>query len=467
MPALPPPPPAISPIGDKSHIFQLPEKKIESQEDLTFFESSLAFVRITSFLQHLNKCVSPLAANEYENLVDTFSQGNSSNSSKPKFVQGIIDLITTLEDIVTECPPETGPRRFGNAAFRSWHKLATERITSTLLDTHLPSYTRNPPPPQTCTAKAELGVYLLGSFGSPQRLDFGTGHELSFLAFLCGIWLLDGFRIGDERALVLRLIPAYLRLIRTLVTSYTLEPAGSHGVWGLDDHFFLPYIFGSAQLTTQAPQPGVEPDYRSIGVPRPGDITKLQVVDDWRERNLYFGAVGFIYDVKSGPFWEHSPILFDISGVREGWGKINIGMMKMYHAEVLGKFPVVQHFYFGSLFPWVSVDKSVDPLPSSSTSTTTTPTPTPTSITTQPLSQHQPSTAALPTTRAPWTAGQTQTQTQSTRAPWVGGSRGGPPPPPPPPQAQFRGQIPPPPPPPGGEGVVDRGGAATRAPWAR
>jgi hypothetical protein len=34
-------------------------------------------------------------------------------------------------------------------------------------------------------------------------------------------------------------------------------------------------------------------------------------------------AVGFIYDVKKGPFWEHSPILFDISGIRAGWAKIN------------------------------------------------------------------------------------------------------------------------------------------------
>jgi hypothetical protein len=38
---------------------------------------------------------------------------------------------------------------------------------------------------------------------------------------------------------------------------------------------------------------------------------------------MYFAAIGFINDVKTGPFWEHSPILFDISGVRAGWAKIN------------------------------------------------------------------------------------------------------------------------------------------------
>ena len=67
---------------------------------------------------------------------------------------------------------------------------------------------------------------------------------------------------------------------------------------------------------------------------------------------MYFSAIGFINDVKKGPFWEHSPILFDISGIKDGWGKINKGMIKMFNAEVLSKFPVVQHFPFGSLFSW-------------------------------------------------------------------------------------------------------------------
>jgi len=188
----------------------------------------------------------------------------------------------------------------------------------------------------------------------------------------------------------------YLEVVRKLILTYTLEPAGSHGVWGLDDHSFAPYIFGSAQLTRPIaddeplPQEGSAPR-----APKPADVLKADAVAAQRELNMYFAAVGFINDVKKGPFWEHSPILFDVSGIKDGWGKINKvrtqapfwghvpssahppgavvgcrgltrrqGMIKMYNAEVLAKFPVVQHFPFGSLFSWDPDPDAAPPAPS-------------------------------------------------------------------------------------------------------
>lgn len=52
----------------------------------------------------------------------------------------------------------------------------------------------------------------------------------------------------DDQAIVLRIFAAYIDLVRKLQRVFKLEPAGSKGVWGLDDHQHLVYLFGASQL---------------------------------------------------------------------------------------------------------------------------------------------------------------------------------------------------------------------------
>ncbi|KAL1895096.1 Serine/threonine-protein phosphatase 2A activator 1 [Sporothrix stenoceras] len=372
----------ILPGGDKpSHTFLRPSKCINEGPDVARFLVSKAYRDIGLFVLQLNHALcprrklssGPSTDNERPTASTTtlFTLQSPKRSDDPPSVQKLQALLTRIAAIIEEAPPDPGPRRFGNASFRTWHKLLAERIEGGLLEEYIAikghasankteGGNGDDAPAQ---AMDEVKAYFLGGFGSAQRLDYGTGHELSFLAFLGCLWKLGVFADGDpgtdgeavERSLVLGVLEPYLHVVRRLILTYTLEPAGSHGVWGLDDHSFLPYIFGSAQLTRpiaflgneSMPQEGSAPR-----VPKPSDIVKPDVVATQRECNLYFSAVGFINDVKKGPFWEHSPILFDVSGIQDGWGKINKGMIKMFNAEVLSKLPVVQHFVFGSLFSW-------------------------------------------------------------------------------------------------------------------
>ncbi|CAE7212816.1 Serine threonine-protein phosphatase 2A activator [Pyrenophora teres f. teres] len=344
---------------DAGHDFQLPAKRIHDGDDVTFFLASRAYANIMTFIFQLNTSMIPRKVESKEQGKDTAYKEwtlNDPDVPHPPIVQNLAKLLEALTSIIDEAPPDPGPRRFGNVSFRTWYDIVRERVPD-LLDQHLPASVLAFKSTSDVPAKTELEAYLIGSFGSSQRLDYGTGHELSFLAFLGCLWKLGAFpesQDGDqERGIVLGVIEPYLALIRRLILTYTLEPAGSHGVWGLDDHFFLPYIFGSAQFSPAITTPGdVAAEGSLPSAPHPGDVAKAPAVERERRRNMYFSAIGFIYDVKKGPFWEHSNILYDISGVQAGWAKINKGMIKMYNAEVLSKFPVVQHFPFGSLFPF-------------------------------------------------------------------------------------------------------------------
>lgn len=258
----------------------------------------------------------------------------------------IIELLNDIDEITLATPPLGGPRRFGNMASRDWHdKLqgASRKM--------LRKYVATPPKmdekdyPQFLD---ELEYYFVNSFGSKIRLDYGTGHELSFLAFIGALNRFQVLPFAEISAAdLLTIFARYYDVVRRLIISYTLEPAGSHGAWGLDDHFHLIYILGAAQYTG-APA-GSAPAVKLV--------LTAQTMETYKLSNLYVNAIAFIYRIKRGPFYEHSSFLYDIHTTVYLWEKVLKGLLKMYDDDVFSKFPVVQHFWFGGeLYPWRDVD---------------------------------------------------------------------------------------------------------------
>lgn len=267
---------------------------------------------------------------------------NTIDENESDNYNGVLRILRVLDGYIDSTPPLKGPRRFGNLACRDWHDKMTKAIVE-LLTTNLA--VKNVDIDGYIT---ELQYYIVNCFGSKVRLDYGTGHELSFIAFIGG--LLD-YKVLDINEItgpqMLSLFSKYYDLVRRLILTYSLEPAGSHGVWGLDDHFHFIYILGAAQFSV----------HNNRVVPPVLQVLTLQTIKSYKVTNLYVNAIAFIHKIKLGPFNEHSPIISDIHATVTLWTKVLSGLLKMYEVEVLGKFPVVQHFWFGSkLYPWVDMD---------------------------------------------------------------------------------------------------------------
>lgn len=190
------------------HTFMEPTKKIHDHEDVSTFLTSKAYTDIMTFLLQLNRSMFP--SKQPDGTVQTWPL-NSDTVQFSAPVRNLQQLLSKLESIIQEVPPDTGPRRFGNVSFRKWYNIVESRASGLLDECLLPDVLRQRSSDSSgYTAKEELMAYFLGSWGSPQRLDYGTGHELSFLAFLAGVWKLNGFPKADsgveERAIVLGII---------------------------------------------------------------------------------------------------------------------------------------------------------------------------------------------------------------------------------------------------------------------
>lgn len=296
----------------KEREFVPPARKIMSMQDMVKWKNSEAYFDYMGFVMTMNEAVKGKKISDIGNM--------------SQLVENMISMLDKLDKWIDEIPPIEQPQRFGNKAFRLWYNRVVEEKES-LLKEALPE--------DLHPSIVEISAYLTDSFGNSTRIDYGTGHEMAFAMLLCCLFKLGGLKEEDSAAVVLKIFERYLVLMRKLQMTYKLEPAGSHGVWSLDDYQFLPFIWGSAQLTGNMQL-------------EPKSFPNEEVVRVHAKEYMFLECIRFINQVKTGPFHEHSNQLWNISGV-PAWDKINKGLIKMYTAEVLGKFPVIQHTLFGSL----------------------------------------------------------------------------------------------------------------------
>ena len=292
--------------------FVEPERLVLQRTDLPKWLRSQAYRDFIGFVTTLNESVK--------------GRPNDSKFHVSESVSKISAILSKLDCWIDEIPPVDQPQRFGNRAFKDWlNRLndSAESVLSPVLDDPFKG------------AVSELKSYFCDGFGNITRIDYGTGHEAAFCAFLCCLYKLRVFTEKDNIAIVFKVFHEYLELTRKLHKVYRMEPAGSQGVWGLDDFHFLPFIWGSAQLV----------DHPTIC---PSHLVDNDMAVRYSSEYMFFGCIRYINETKSGPFAEHSNTLWSISSVPY-WSKVNSGLLKMYKAEVLNKFPVIQHFRFGTL----------------------------------------------------------------------------------------------------------------------
>lgn len=326
-------PAVIKTLPLAQHTFQEPRKRIVSAASLKHFETSESFAEILAFVQICNDSVVG------KSLTDDIPLSETAKS--------ILLILEEVQQLRKETPIDASDSssRFGNPAFRTFY--AKVKANNGRLHRLIPSL--NDDSANATSARNELAVYLQESWGNENRIDYGSGMELNMACWLLCLCKLQILSLPqDGPAIVLRIFWKYIQVMRDIQSTYWLEPAGSHGVWGLDDYHFLPFLWGAAQLS----------NHRHL---RPKSIHDAEILDEFASQYMYFACIHFINSVKTASLRWHSPMLDDISGVKT-WSKVNEGMIKMYKAEVLLKLPIAQHIFFGSLlqYPAGADDEEVD-----------------------------------------------------------------------------------------------------------
>jgi serine/threonine-protein phosphatase 2A activator len=361
-----------------------PKRYIFNMQDMEHFKKSSAKRELLSFVTALGKgTISSAYALDLANPLKGLSPGMAC-------LHGCLRAIS--DEWLKELPPDAKAKaRFGNPVFKRWHARLSSRswkMIECILDCHVKhaewdehilrecsdagakvasedhdresdatdEVTPSPSDSKQDKVIAELQAYLILAFGHEIRIDYGTGHECCFFVFLFALCKIGVFGNKPKTSapsndimapVACAITTQYLEVCRGVQDKYMLEPAGSHGVWGLDDYHCIPFYLGACQMQNPVYD---DKDYMPSSIHNDEPLRSSE-----GSTMIYFQCIQYIKDLKKGaPFFETSPMLDDISRL-PNWAKVGGGLLRLFEGEVLSKKPVVQHFVFGEIFKatWV------------------------------------------------------------------------------------------------------------------
>jgi serine/threonine-protein phosphatase 2A activator len=149
--------------------FSIPQRRIITLEDLKHFHTSSTYHEIINFVSQCSQAIRGLPISHPVKVTP--------------MVTSLVSLLDQIETMVNDTPAdETMGSRFGNPSFRLFYDKLSVWIPSYLNQIGLPS-----------AAIPEVAKYLEKSFGDRKRIDYGTGHEVNFVAFLYVLMILLNF----------------------------------------------------------------------------------------------------------------------------------------------------------------------------------------------------------------------------------------------------------------------------------
>lgn len=313
-------------------------QRVRWESDVGQYQSSLGYHDLIDYIDRTSIAIQGVRPGEYPvsaimlrlcSMFDAIDQTLLTSPGNVSSTPPVAATTTTSFKLARSLAEQERSLYMKTTSFRAWSRTMLRNVFHRLEEALPDSQYIN---------VGELGQYVSSSFGSQSRMDYGNGHELSFIFFLCSLFRAGVLQPSDYAAAALMLFARYLNCVRMLQQIFELRPAGYQGAYSVDDYQFVAYLWGAAQLCYAAPF-------------KPREILNPEVYEKWRDTYLLASCIGFVGDTKTGSFATHSSHLWSIAALGT-WTQVFDGLHTMYLKNVLTEFHMLRNMLFGELISY-------------------------------------------------------------------------------------------------------------------